>query len=210
MKIIRYFCFFLLFSLLTSCAKDKSPVFADIKIGIAPIFTPTQAIHLLAGGIQKPQALANKEEIQAIQELLNNKIQSLIRKIEILEQTQKNIIEENIPQNSRGGMLDYWIAYGNYHNVDILLVPYLNYYNDKESSNALLPLNTLVFDFFLIDLRNKTDILDRYLFAEQEQEKNDNINYLEASSFIKRTKNTKMTEMLEDAINQAFTEFNLD
>ncbi len=200
MKSLKFLLLVLLFSSLLACSKKvETNPFNDIQIGISPIFQADITVELLAGHLPQPRAYANTEELALISEILEKKINNLDREAIFLPESSI----KSSKSRSRSGILEQWLDYGKGHSIDILLIPYLNHYNQKENDSEQ---NALMMDFFLLDMRNNGLVINRYLFAEQESSKDSDAVY---TSFIKREKKTQMLEMVEDAIDSALIEFNL-
>lgn len=209
-KIFRHvFLCFLLINM-TACGifKSSEPDLPILTVGLAPIMQPMRDIELLAGYLPAPRSLAYEDELQKMQLMLEEKIVELPKDIQILEQVEQSVIVSTIPENSRRGMLSYWIAFGKHYNIDLLIVPYVYYYNDKDAENSTGQTNALMINFFLIDVRHEGKLLQRTHFAEEEQSLDGDM--LGMRSFIKRQGKTSITDMLNNAYDNMIKEFELE
>ncbi len=199
----------ILMFVLSSCAKDTvSQDFNDIRIGISPIVQPMEDRELLAGYFPSPRGIANNEELMQMQVALNLKMYETSRQILQYDFVDLDEIIAAIPKNTSRGRLAFWIEYAKYYDLDFLITPYLIYYNDKESTNALHDRNSLMLDFYLLDMRDEGRIAQRVHFAKIEP-KLDAKDMYDFNSFIEYDDEISINELLEEAYQELIEAFQL-
>ncbi len=208
-KLLQVLFCFILAIFLSACASNQNaelPI-PDIRIGLAPLNQPTDSSELMAGYFPKDRRLADENQIQNLDSAIKEKIALLPRQIMNLVEVNDELLAPFIEENPTKGVLAYWIEYGKYQDVDLILVPQLYYYHDKEASNKQGMENALMLDFYLIDTRDNGLLLARSHFAEEEQATQGNI--LGMIAFTKRIGDSSINAMLSDSIDRMVEEFNL-
>ncbi len=157
----------LLMFLLSSCADTSQEPFRDIKVGLAPIVQTSNPLEMMAGYLLEPRPLASDEEIAQLNSIV---VKSTLSHTRIIEKIEPNTftLEAFSPDLLSQGILSYWKRLGDINELDFLIVPYLYYYNDKTKADALHDRNALIFDFFVIDIREEERISQRIHYAKIE------------------------------------------
>lgn len=187
----RFMVFTLIVSLLTllaACQRNapSAPELPDLSIGVAGVMQPMGTTDLLAGFIPEGRVLASPEAVTAFNDALMQTLKA---------QTRRNytfILQAggNDPTGkrsaSRNGALAYWTAVGKRMGVDLLIVPQLIDWREREGGSAGVTSSAAVnMDFFLIDVRGEEgELLSRSHFKEKQVGLADNL--MNFDTFFKR------------------------
>ena len=192
---------------MTLLAEKPSPIPYDMKVGVAPFTQPTTTSQLLMGFIPESQGKVPADVFPQLDAMLRGDLANTKRLYTWLPEKDgaptATYHESGTPQ-----ALPQWVAYGKQYNVDLLLVPQVLNWNQREGSSAGVTNAAHVrLEFFLIDLRNG-QVLRRSIYEEKQVGLVDNM--LAVGDFIKR-KGTWVTaeQLSREAIDKAIKELGL-
>ena len=199
--------------LLPACQKRMSktdaasPVPYDIKVGVALFSQPTTTSQLIVGHIPEAQGRVPADVFPQLDNMLRERL------------TPTKHLYTWVPGNPelRGGVyhdsetpqaLPRWVALGKDFKVDLLLVPQILNWHQRQGSGAGVTSSAHVrAEFFLIDVRNGR-VLRRSIFEEKQVGLVDNM--LGVGDFLKRgARWITAEELTGEAITRAITELGL-
>lgn len=188
-------------------AEKPSPIPYDMKVGVAPFTQPTTTSQLIMGFIPEAQGRVPADVFPQLDSMMRSDLAATKRLYTWLPGKPDAFAgvyhESGTPQ-----ALSQWVAYGKQHNIDLLLVPQVLNWHQREGSGAGVTSSAHVrLEFFLIDLRNG-QVLRRSIFEEKQVGLVDNM--LTVGDFIKR-KGTWVTaeQLSREAMAKAITELGL-
>ncbi len=205
---------------LFACA-DKNAVYNEQivmhKIGVAKVSQPNESIELMAGYFPKERKLATEAQMLRVDSVITKELTKLSTPIAVLENVSAETLLEEIEANSTKGILAYWVEFGKYHKVDLLLVPQVLYLSEKVGE---IPTkdnkDALMLDFFLLDTREDGRLLKRAHFAEEElTEEEDALStggetQSGMSAFSRRQGDSDLESMVQDATQRMTEEFMIE
>lgn len=198
--------------LISACQRNapSAPELPDLSIGVAGVMQPMGTTDLLAGFIPEGRVLASPEAVTAFNDALMQKLKT---------QTRRNYTF--IPQAggndptgrrsaSRNGALAYWTSVGKRMGVDLLIVPQLIDWREREGGSAGVTSSAAVnMDFFLIDVRGEEgELLSRSHFREKQVGLADNL--MNFNTFFKRgAKWLTAQDLAMEGVQKMIKEFGL-
>lgn len=178
------FCFFA-----SGCVQPQQPPVptGNLSIGVAFFTQPKEPSHMLAGYVV--------EDVPQIDEKILNDMDSLFASV--LAEKSKNSFRSResalkcsrtvTPQNGRNNnqaALRTWSAIGRCMEVDLLVVPQLLDWQERDGGSlGVVTPSRVVMDVFVVDVRNET-LISRSRFDETQSALTSNL--LEADKFFKR------------------------
>ncbi len=197
--------------LLAACQKSVPPPvmpLPDLRIAVAPFSQPVQTVQLLAGYIPEHQGMAAPEELLG----LDNRFE------ELLTATGRSYIF--LPKGaalglltqegqSRRGALFYWTERAQAAGADLIIVPHVISWQQREGgpAGAMRPA-AVAADFYLIDARAQGALLHRSHYDEEQQALAENL--LTFGSFLQRKGRWVTAEDLcAEGMAKAIKEFGL-
>ncbi len=175
--------------LLAACATPRQtplPVGA-LKLGLADFTQPMTASDMLAGYAPEDAAQVDKKvlnEADAIlATVLAGKSKNSFRSKESSQHCAKVVRDQGGRGNNQAA-LRYWSAIGRCMGVDLLVVPHLYEWRERDGSaiGAAKPAK-VVMDIYVVDVRNEA-LISRSHFDETQSALSSNL--LEADKFFKR------------------------
>lgn len=171
------------------------------RISVAPFSQPLVASQLFTGQIPIPQGKIPAGELKTLDRDLREVLYSTTkRQFDFLSSPPSPV---SGVLGSQPQALDYWLTYGEEHNLDYILVPQVLDWNERQGSEAGVSSSASVrLEFFLISIPQKV-LLSRSIYEEKQVGLIDNI--LTVGEFIKRkgqwvTANTLAREGMLQAI----------
>ncbi len=172
---------------LTSCAPRTGgiPVEKGASLAVAGFQHPSHAWELLAGHLPEEQVVLP----EAVMGMMDTELGTqLAQRTElplivpgIVKQCQEILLAKQ--NRSRPSAFDFWVEVGECVPADYILVPFI--FQWKERSGNEWSVNSpakVVFDLYLIDVRNKT--VTRSHYEEEQQSLSENV--LDVGTFFKR------------------------
>ncbi len=203
----KSFIFLALCVLISACSSTNTQIYQPLtlSVGLAPLMQPLEETELMAGYFPENRLLANEAQVSMLNEEIITQIRQFEASVSVLEPIAEEILLPRIDENETKGILAYWVEFGKYHEVDVLLVPYLFYYSDKNHTTES-NLNALMLDFYLIDTRDEGLLLSRSHFAEEEKLSSDDMGMV---AFSERMADVSINAMISDAVEIMSEEFSL-
>ena len=152
-----------------ACSKKQPPHIEELPnltLGIAPFTMPRTLGDLLAGALPADQKAVELAVLQGLDDTLTDMLRERKRPFIPISESYKcyaTIVKDG---QFQGTSLEKWIEVGRCLKADILLVPQLLYWQDREGG----PLGveapaSVTFELFLVDVRTGV-LLSRYRFEE--------------------------------------------
>jgi hypothetical protein len=211
---LRAMLFGTLIGLLAACAsqpyKGQAPL-PELSIGVASFSQPTNDLELMAGYIPDKQGKIDANNLLRLDADFRAALERTGRPYAYLDpipllQEQK---VSRSDQPGRSSALDYWVKIGKKAGVDLLIVPMVVDWHEREGSDAGVTTSAAVTtDMFLIDARGQGNLLQRSFYREKQVGLANNI--LDLGTFIKRGgKWVTAGKLAEEAMQKAIQEFGL-
>ena len=194
MRTLTYRSFLLFFILATLAACSQRPrSTADVpvvlshnyRVSVAPFSQPTSTAELIMGQIPEPQGTIDENDLL----LLDHKLRQVLTG----SNSKRNYVFLKTPakktsiayhSGAQPMALKHWLAYGKEHNCDLLLVPFVLDWHQRQGSRAGVTQSAAVHvEFFLLKIATGS-VMSRSIFDEKQSPLSDN--FLELSSFLKR------------------------
>ena len=179
----------------------------DMRVGVAGFSQPITTSQLIAGSIPEAQGHVPVDVLDQLDSMLRSDLAATKRLYAWLP--QKPLGDPSVYHESANPQaLSQWIAFGREFNVELLLVPQVLNWHQREGSSAGVTSSAHVrAEFFLIDVRNGR-VLRRSIFEEKQVGLVDNM--LGMGDFLKRGARWVLAEDLtREAIAQAIKELGL-
>ncbi len=214
---IRFFTLFLTLGImlcLLGCQKSTSgmdgagPVIpADLRVGVVPFSEPRTTSELISGRIPQHQGIAAPDELQQLDILLRSALQNTPRTYTWLAEPL-NVQFADHHNSETPQALAHWLQYGQDFKVDLLLVPQIIHWQQREGSRAGVTKAAHVrAEFFLLDIRGQR-IFRHSVFEEEQVGLVED--FLQVGTFFKRGAGwITAEEMTQEAIAKALKELSL-
>ena len=187
-------CFLLLFVLagLAACSQRPRST-ADVpvvlshsyRVSVAPFSQPTSTAELIMGQIPEPQGKIEENDLLQLDHKL--------RQVLTGANSKRNYVFLKTPPKktsiayhsaAQPMALKHWLTYGQEHNCDLLLVPFVLDWHQRQGSRAGVTQSAAVhLEFFLLKISTGT-VMSRSVFDEKQRPLSEN--FLELGSFLKR------------------------
>jgi len=175
--------------MLGACQKQVSdPAIAilpeSMHIGVVGFTQPTSTSALLTGTLPKMQGLIDAEGLISLDNYLIVELNKTARPYTLIPTSSKiNRIDAHESQTPQA--LKKWLEFGKAHNLEILLVPQVLNWNERDGSNIGADSSAHIkLGLYLLDIKNDR-IFDIALFEEKQIGLSDNL--LNVGSFLKRS-----------------------
>lgn len=215
-KILPAFIFLIICIVACGCQRGPSHtseipylLSPNYSISIAPFTQPLHPGQLISGQLPKNQGKITEEELLSLDLELR----------EILRSSTKRkynfIMAPNLPHNyykarstAQPAALAEWIAYGKKENAQLLLVPQVLDWHEREGSQAGVTNSAHVrIEFFLLNISDG-QVMNRSVFEEKQVGLIDNL--LSIGDFIKRKGQwVNARELAADGMHKAIRELGL-
>ncbi|SHN61702.1 hypothetical protein [Desulfovibrio litoralis] len=196
----------MMLALVSACAKRSAPVKAqpnNLTLGIAGFFQPQSTADLFAGTLPENYQIINPSAVGSLDGVFDRVLSSELKRSFVNSQNSR-ACEAGINRSDRGlnSALKYWVEVGKCMNVDILLVPMVLRWQEREGGNAgVVRPASVILDFFLIDVRDGT-LISRSRYDETQLALSDNL--LDIRRFVQRGgKWLTATELSEEGMRRA-------
>ena len=200
--------------LLTSCAapiyKAQAPLPA-LSVGVACFFQPTSDLELMAGYIPDKQGMIDEGALLRLDADFRAALAQTGRAYKYLDPIP--LLEEQRPSRSErpgsNSALSYWVNIGKKAEVDVLIVPMVIDWHEREGSEAGVTISAAVTtDTFLIDTRGQGNLLQRSFYREKQVGLANNL--MNLGTFIKRGgKWVTADKLAQEAMHKTIQEFGL-
>lgn len=175
--------------LLAACTRPSQPPMpvGSLKLGLAYFTQPSQPADMLAGYTVEDVPRVEDKVLTDMDALfasvLADKSKNSFRSRESAAHCSKTVSEQDGTTNNQAA-LRTWSAIGRCMGVDLLVVPQLLEYRDRDGGQfgAVTPAR-VVMDIFVLDVRNES-LISRSRFDETQSALTSNL--LETGKFIKR------------------------
>lgn len=184
-------CLVILFSLSLGCSKKVRPasepaykIPITYVVSVAPFTQPTNPSELILGRIPDDQGLITPEDMMVLDRelktiLLENSKRHFVFLAAPLESPSTSYHNSAQPQ-----ALNAWLEYGKKHNAQLLLVPQVLNWHERDGSRAGVTKSAEVrVEFFLLRMSNGS-VVSRSIYDEKQQALTENL--LKIGDFIKR------------------------
>jgi hypothetical protein len=153
------------------------------RIGIAGFYQPASTSELLAGYMpENTQTVDGKILAQLDGDFERILRDSTGREYAGAEKSYQCV--KSSPASNNSPAFEFWLSVGRCMNVDVILVPQLHAWQEREGGElGVLQPATVVMDFFLLDVKNKI-LLARSRFDETQQALTSNL--LDIGKYISR------------------------
>lgn len=204
----------LIFSLfiLTACQKnvqrpEDAALPPTIKLGVLSFTQPTTTASLITGTLPFMQGMIKADELKTLDTYVRSELNKNERIYTFLQiNNDGSPMDYHDSQSPQG--LSEWLAFGKMHDVDILLVPQVIDWHEREGSKAGVTSSAHIrIELYLLDINNER-IFDVAFFEEKQVGLSENM--LDVGTFFKRGAAwITATEMAQEAIIQTVQELNL-
>lgn len=179
------------------------------RVAVAPFTQPMHPGQLITGQIPRDQGRIPRDELLALDMSLRDVlVKDTSRQYTFIP--RRNPVQDYTSSHSTGqpSALPRWIAYGREHDVQLLLVPQVLDWHQREGSGAGVtsPAHVRV-EFFLISVDNDA-LMDRSVYEETQVGLVDNL--LAAGSFFRRGAAwVKADDLAREGMRKAVTDLGL-
>ena len=173
---------------LTACSKPRPPIsdsLPNLSLGVAGFTQPRTVNELLAGIAYSEQHQLNENVLleldMAMQDTLLSQSQHSFKPLPDAYACQNSVKE----RNEKLSALDYWLAVGQCLDVDVLLVPQIIYWQERDGGDmgAQRPASVTL-DMYLVNI-NQERLISRYHFDETQESLTSNL--LDIDKFVERS-----------------------
>ncbi len=213
-RCLRHLLIALLLASLPGCAAEtiQPPIapLANVRVGIVSAVQPTGTTDLLAGYIPEKRELASSEALlnfdTAVLDQSRSQADPARTIVPIAAPKGVDPSAERSPDSNSA--LRHWIKIGAKAGVDLIIVPQILTWHEREGGTAGVVSSAEVdIQFYLIDVKDKT-LLARSVFREKQQSLAGNL--LQAKTFFKRGgKWITAQQLAEEGIARMIKEFGL-
>ena len=214
-KLLPLLVSILLLCVCLSCTKKPRST-ADVprlishsfKVSVAPFSQPTTPSELLLGRIPEDQGRITPEELAALDQEFKSILNAKTKRNYTFCKDPLEYERTHYHASAQPKALGRWVAYGQMHNAELLIVPQVLNWHERMGSAAGVTSSAHVHvEFFL--LRVKTgQIVARSIFEEKQQALSENI--LMLGTFIKRRASwVSATELAKDGMLNAIKDLGL-
>lgn len=213
-RFVPFFCIALAACLLFSgCTKPKQAPLptGNMKIGVAYFTQPSEPSDMLAGYVV--------EDLPRIDERVLNDMDALLASVLASGSKNSFLSRESAlhcsktvggreGRNNNQAALRTWSAIGRCMGVDLLLVPQMIEYRERDGGSlGVVTPAKVVMDMFVVDVRNES-LISRSRFDETQSSLSSNL--LDAGKFLQRGgKWVSARELAEEGMNKAVKELRL-
>ncbi|MBQ7585225.1 MAG: hypothetical protein IJU40_03130 [Desulfovibrionaceae bacterium] len=177
-------------------------------VSVAPFSQPTHPQELIVGHLPENQGIINEDDLLS----LNREFQHILiskpnRQFQFLKTPLKRPSLEFRNSDQPQG-LEYWLNYGRSHNCDLLLVPQVLNWHERQGSKAGVTQSAWVrVEFFLLKV-SSSRIMQRSIFEEKQQALSEN--FLNIADFLKRKGSwVSATDLAKEGMQKACKDLGL-
>lgn len=191
MRFFKYFVFSCLILSLLACSKNQSynsqnrGISKTLNISVAPFTQPINTYELITGFIPENQGKIADDQLNQLDVILHDILSSDSSRTYTFLKRGKSPINRTLYHNSEQPHgLALWLDYGKKQNANILLIPQILNWHQREGSKAGVTSSAHVrLELFLINVKDG-NIMKRAVFEEKQVGLTDNL--LSVGSFFKR------------------------
>lgn len=198
-------------ALLAGCQQNQRAV-ADLpplKIGVASVTQPKGTTDLLAGYIPEGRVLASPEALAAFDVAVMDRLRSSTKRtFDFIPHGTG--VDPTAPRSAKtNSALAYWVGVAKANNVELLIVPQILDWQERQGGPAGVSTSAAVnMDFFLIDARDEGQLVTRSHFSEKQVGLSNDLTKI--GTFFKRGgKWLSAQDMALEATEQMVREFGL-
>ncbi|MBQ9536813.1 MAG: hypothetical protein IJU79_03380 [Desulfovibrionaceae bacterium] len=171
-------------------------------ISVAPFTQPTTPQELILGRIPEQQGVINANDLQMLDQEFKHILYSKKNRRYVFLESRLPLTSLNTHSAAQPQGLNYWVEYGRKHGADLLLVPQVLNWHEREGSRAGVTQSAWVrVEFFLLRIRTG-QIMHRSIFEEKQEALTDN--FLNIGSFLKRRGTwVTATDLAKDGMQKA-------
>ena len=179
------------------------------KIAVAPFTQPRDISQLIMGQLPQPQALAARDVLVAQDRQLRDVLYtSTKRAYDVLPRTRPLPDLKRLHTSERPQALPLWVEYARKTSADILLIPQVLTWRDRQGSAAGVTEPAHVrLEFFLLNIK-EGNIIGHSVYEVEQQGLTENL--LNVGDFFKRQgKWVTAEELAREAMTKAVKDLNL-
>lgn len=189
---ITFLLTFLLLFTLASCSRQarnaaELPYMlpASYKVTVAPFTQPHDPYHLISGQIPENQGQIKRDELLALDRSLKNVLlQDTQRSYDFIPRSKMPPDWSKAHSSGQPSALGRWIAYGRQQGAQLLLVPQVLDWHERQGSEAGVTNSAHVrVEFYLLNIERE-GVQNRSIFEEKQVGLIDNL--LTVGEFVKR------------------------
>lgn len=178
----------MLLSTLAGCAKQPTPLSAsmpNLNLGVAGFTQPRTVNELLAGVAYSEQQQLNDNTLleldMALTDTLLTQSQHSFKPLSDAYACQNRITEKG----EKLSAMDYWLAVGQCLEVDVLLVPQIIFWQERDGGEmGTQRPASVTLDLYLLNIHQER-LINRYHFEETQESLSSNL--LELGKFVERS-----------------------
>lgn len=211
----RFFfrCLFLagLLLVLVGCGQTARST-ADLpplKIGVVPAIQPMGTSDLMAGFIPERRVLASPDALASFDAALMDKLSRDTRRAYVFIASAEGVNPSAERSAGANTALEHWVAVAGQHGVDLLIVPQILDWQERQGSAAGVTTSAAVnMDFFLVDAREEGQLAARSHYKEKQVGLSDNL--MTFGTFVRRgAKWLTAQDLAMEAVDKMIVEFGL-
>lgn len=175
----------------------------NVTVGIARFTQPMSTADLLAGTLPEYYPTINEAVPLELDQVFNATLSSSLTRpfvnSNVATACEREVSDKNTGMNSA---MRYWVAVGKCMQVDLILVPMLMRWEERQGGQAgVVRPASVVLDFFLIDTRDAT-LVSRVRYDETQAALTDNL--LDLNKFVRRGGRwVTATDLAREGMNRA-------
>ena len=180
----------------------------ELRVGVAWFAQPTTTSELIAGRLPERQGRINPGLLTDLDSMLARTLSHESNRQYVTLHAPASAPSMNVHESGSHQGLQTWLAVGGKADVDLLFVPQIIHWQERDGGEAGVARGAAVkVEFYLIDIA-KSRLLKRYIFEEQQIGLTDNL--LTVDKFFKRRGRwVSAAELTQEGVRQAIREFGL-
>jgi hypothetical protein len=204
----------LLLASLGACQKRRTTEHAptiipqEFRVGVAWFTQPTTTSELITGLLPDHQGKINPGLLADLDSMLARTLSSESNRQYVTLPAPASAPDISTHQTGSPRGLQTWLAVGNNADVDLLFVPLIIHWQERDGGEAGVARGAAIkVEFYLVDI-TRARLLKRSVFEEQQVGLTDNL--LTVDKFFKRKGRwVSAAELTQEGIRQAIREFGL-
>jgi len=204
----------LLLASLGACQKRRAAEHAptiipqEFRVGVAWFAQPTTTSELIAGQLPEHQGRINPGLLTDLDSMLGRTLSHESNRQYVTLHAPASAPSMSIHESGSPRGLQTWLAVGGKADVDLLFVPQIIHWQERDGGEAGVARGAAIkVEFYLIDI-TRSRLLKRYVFEEQQVGLADNL--LTVDKFFKRKGRwVSAAELAQEGVRQAIREFGL-
>lgn len=200
-------CSMLLLSACQPAVQQAAPL-PDLRIGVAQFTQPLTINDLLAGYLPENQGEASPDDLRALDLAFAEMLRAQKREYSYVPAPMDTPVSNT--RAALPGAFKRWVQQGKNANVDLLIVPMIISWTQRQGTEASVanPAAVIV-DFYLLDVRSETgELVRRSVYNEQQVGLSSNL--LTMGAFLERKgKWVTANELAQEGMHRAIKELGL-